>query len=180
MFFEADPAGQERMHRVHVLATMRLTRAALPGMIARRTGNIVNVSSVAAFYHNPRNVSYGATKAWMNSFTEGLAIALEAIGSPVKVQCLCPGFTYTEFHDVLKVDRRAIPQWLWMDPGKVVEASLKGLERHRLFVIPGWQYWLAARSQRWLPQRLRHALALRYGTLTRRPTSEENRGRPTR
>ncbi len=169
MFFEADPEGQLAMHRVHVLATMRLTRAALPGMVSRGLGAVVNVSSVAAFFHNPLNVSYCATKAWVNTFTEGVYIELKAIGSPVRAQCLCPGFTYTEFHDVLNIDRRAIPRPLWMPAGKVVEASLRALERNRLFVIPGWPYRLAVRAQHWLPQAARHAIALRYGTRSRTP-----------
>ena len=93
-FFETDRDGQDRMHRLHVLATLRLTHAALPGMIARRRGNIINVSSVAAFWETPGNASYCATKAWMNSFTEGLALELRAAGSPVKVQGTPLAFTY--------------------------------------------------------------------------------------
>jgi uncharacterized protein len=169
MFHEADPAGQEAMHRVHVMATMRLTRAALPGMVSRRTGAIVNVSSVAAFFHNPLNVSYCATKAWMNTFTEGVYIELKAIGSPVRAQCLCPGFTYSEFHDVLGVDRRAIPKSLWTPPEEVVDTSLRMLESNRLIVIPGWRYRLAVQVQQLLPQRVRHLIALRYGTRSRTP-----------
>src|SRR5690242_3832766 len=105
LFYEADPALQDAMHRLHVLATERLTRAALPGMIERRRGGIINVSSVAAFVQSPSNVSYCATKAWMNSFTEGLWIELRSIRSPVVVQALCPGYTWSEFHDVMQADR---------------------------------------------------------------------------
>src|SRR5580658_10650919 len=73
-FFEADARGQDQMHRVHVLATVRLTHAALAGMVKRARGGIINVSSVAGFWQAPGNVSYCATKCWMNSFTEGLAL----------------------------------------------------------------------------------------------------------
>jgi short-subunit dehydrogenase len=121
-FWQTDLAGQETMHRLHITATLRLTRAALEGMTARGRGSIINVSSVAAFAPSEGGVSYCATKAWMNRFTEGLAIELKAAGSPVHVQAVCPGFTVTEFHDVLGIDRRKIPSWLWMLPDEIVDA----------------------------------------------------------
>jgi len=154
-FHETDYARQVEMVNLHVLATMRLTRAVLPGMIRRGSGAIINVSSVAGFWRSGGNVSYCATKGWMNDFTEGLRIELDLLGSPVKVQALCPGFTYTEFHDVLGVDRNRVPRWLWMDADTVVEASLRGLESGRLFVIPGWQYRIGAALGELLPSSLR-------------------------
>ncbi|MCL6646347.1 MAG: SDR family oxidoreductase [Dehalococcoidia bacterium] len=154
-FHETDYARQVEMVNLHVLATMRLTRAVLPGMIRRGSGAVINVSSVAGFWRSGGNVSYCATKGWMNDFTEGLRIELDLLGSPVKVQALCPGFTYTEFHDVLGVDRNRVPRWLWMDAGEVVEASLRGLESGRLFVIPGWQYRIGAALGELLPFGLR-------------------------
>lgn len=154
-FHETDYARQVEMVNLHVLATMRLTRAVLPGMIRRGSGAVINVSSVAGFWRSGGNVSYCATKGWMNDFTEGLRIELDLLGSPVKVQALCPGFTYTEFHDVLGVDRNRVPRWLWMDAGEVVEASLRGLESGKLFVIPGWQYRIGAALGELLPFGLR-------------------------
>jgi hypothetical protein len=167
-FFETDLDGQDRMHRLHVLATLRLTHAALPGMIARGRGNIVNVSSVAAFWETPGNVSYSATKAWMNNFTEGLALELKAAGSPVKVQALCPGFTYTEFHDVMGVDRGVIPGPLWMPAEAVVEASLRGLERGRTIVVPGLAYKFLVLLSRSVPRRLKRAMVSVYAGRTGR------------
>src|SRR5579863_3629643 len=108
-FWEADIAGQARMHEVHVMATMRLTHAALAGMVPRGRGGVISVSSVAAFAQNPGNVSYCATKAWINNFTEGLDTELRKLNSPVRVQALCPGFTVTEFHETLGMDTKAIP-----------------------------------------------------------------------
>lgn len=139
-FFEIDAGSQRQMHRVHVLATMRLTHAALLNLVPRGSGGVINVSSVAAFGQSPQNVSYCATKRWINSFTEGLAIELSSKQSPVKVQALCPGFTYSEFHDTLGMDRGPIPRWLWMTADFVVEESLRGFDRGQLFVIPGWRY----------------------------------------
>lgn len=154
-FWEADIAGQEKMHRLHVIATLRLTHAALQNMVPRKKGAIINVSSVAAFAPSEGNVSYCATKAWMNSFTEGLDIELRGIRSPVRVQALCPGFTVTEFHDTLGVDRSKIPRFLWMKADDVVDASLRGLDRSQVIVIPGWKYKLTVGVMRHLPYAIR-------------------------
>ncbi len=143
-FFETDAEGQDAMHRLHVVATARLTHAALANLTPRAIAGtgVIQVSSVAAFASAPQNVSYCATKAWMNRFAEGLAIELGAWHSPVTVQALCPGYTLSEFHDVTGADRSAIPAGFWMTPDSVVEASLGGFAKRKLFVIPGWRYKL--------------------------------------
>jgi uncharacterized protein len=150
-FSDTDPLGQDRMHRVHVLATMRLTHAALANLMPRRTGGVINVSSVAAFGQALQSISYNATKAWINSFTEGLAMELAAQESPVKVQALCPGFTLSEFHDTVGVSRDPIPKSLWMTADFVVSESLRGFDRGQLIVIPGWRYKLVVAGLRTLP-----------------------------
>ena len=157
-FWEADLHGQEQMHRLHVMATMRLSHAALGGMVERGRGGVINVSSVAAFGQSDGNVSYCATKAWMNAFTLGLDVELRGAGSKVKVQALCPGFTVTEFHDVLGVDRASIPRFLWMRADDVVEASLRGLEKGDVVLIPGVKYKIAASFMRHIPLRLRRLI----------------------
>jgi short-subunit dehydrogenase len=139
-FWEADLHSQEQMHRLHVMAMMRLTHAALKAMVPRNRGGVINVSSVAAFAQTEGNVSYCATKAWANAFTQGLDIELHGIRSKVKVQALCPGFTFSEFHDALGVDRANIPGFLWLQADAVVEASLRGLDRGEAIVIPGAVY----------------------------------------
>ena len=155
-FWETDWAGQEDMYRLHVMATARLTRAALDGMTARGRGAIINVSSVAGFAQSPGSVSYNSTKAWMNSFTEGLDVELRSAGSPVQVQALCPGFTVTEFHETLGVDRGKIPAWLWMKADEVVATSLRALgQRGRVIVIPGWKYRTMVGILRHLPWAIR-------------------------
>lgn len=161
LYHETDFARQEAMLRVHVLATMRLTRAVLPGMIARGAGAVVNVSSVAGYWRSAQNVMYCSTKGWMNDFTEGLRLELDLLESPVVVQALCPGFTYSEFHDTLGVDRSAVAKGFWMRADFVVGESLKSLESGRVFVIPGWKYRLVARLAEWLPARGRMALERR-------------------
>ncbi len=162
-FFEIPVEGQLDMHRLHVLATVRLTHAALTVMVPRAKGAIINVASVAGFGTSPGSVSYCATKAWMNHFTEGLYLELKSAHSPVQVQALCPGFTHTEFHDVIGMDRRPIPARLWMRPEQIVDASLRGLARNQLYVIPGAIYKVLARAMGWVPMWLQRRLAMAYG-----------------
>jgi hypothetical protein len=141
LFWESDLEVQEQMHRLHVMATVRLSHAALRNMVARNAGGIINVASVAAFVQRAGSVSYGATKRWMTAFTEGLHLELKGIGSSVKVQALCPGFTYTEFHATLGMEQQSIaPPSLWLQPEFVVGESLKALQRGKPIVVPGWRY----------------------------------------
>jgi short-subunit dehydrogenase len=134
-FAELDPDGEEREIRLNVVALVRLARAALPGMLARRRGAIVNVSSMAAFQPAPYNATYGATKAYVNSFTEALGLEVEDGG--VRVQALCPGFTRTEFQERAGIDTSAIPAVAWMTADDVAAASLDGLERGGIVLVPG-------------------------------------------
>jgi short-subunit dehydrogenase len=166
LFFEANAEEQNAMHKLHVIATERLTRAALPGMVARRAGGVINVASVAAFIQGPGNISYCATKAWMVSFTEGLYMELRSIGSPVVVQALCPGYTYTEFHDVMGVDRTKImnPGW-WYSADYVVRESIRGLKRGKLLVVPGLRYRFLVALAKFVPRSLIIRTAARHRAL---------------
>jgi short-subunit dehydrogenase len=167
-FFEAGIGIQDTMHRLHVLATMRLMHAALRQMIPRNRGGVINVSSVAGFWESPGSASYSATKRWMNHFTESVYLELRGMGSAVKVQALCPGFTHTEFHDVMGWDRKGIPDLLWMNAEEVVEASLRGLDEGRLFVVPGRIYRVIVLLRSLLPRAVRHAGLLRYARSMKR------------
>ncbi len=154
-FYEAPVEEQAAMHRVHIDATLRLSHAALRSMVPRNAGSIINVASVAGFVRSPANVSYCATKSWINAFTEGLYLELRGAGSKVAVQSLCPGFTYTDFHDVMGVDRGQIAKWLWMNADDVVETSLAELGSGKLYVIPGWKYRLFVAVATKLPSAVR-------------------------
>lgn len=166
-FWNCPLDEQERMHKLHVMATVRLTHAALTNMVQRDFGAIVNVASVAAFVRSAGSASYCATKSWLTSFTEGLCLELKGAGSSVRVQALCPGFTYSEFHDRLAVDRRLLaPSAFWLTADEVVEASLAGLGERKLFVIPGWQYRLVVNVLSRMPTRMR--LAVEAATSRRR------------
>jgi short-subunit dehydrogenase len=109
-------------------------------MVRRNSGAIVNVASVAGFMRSPGNVSYCASKSWIVAFTEGVYLELRQIKSKVTVQALCPGFTYSEFQQVMGVEREIIPKWLWMSAEDVVEESLAGVDRGKLFVVPARKY----------------------------------------
>ena len=130
-------------------------------MMKRDLGAVINVASVAAFFRSIANVSYCATKGWMVDFSEALDLELKAAGSAVQVQALCPGFTYTEFHDTMRVSRDPIPKSLWMPADFVVEESLSGLERRKLYVIPGWRYKLLIAIGTRLPIAMKLAIQAR-------------------
>jgi short-subunit dehydrogenase len=151
-FATLDPDREEAEIRLNVVALMRLTRAALPGMIARGRGAIINVSSLAAFVPGPYDAAYGATKAFVNSFTEALHEELRGTG--VRVQALCPGFTHTEFQQRAGVNTARLPTWVWMTPEAVVEASLRALQRGQVVCVPGLGYRLLAMLIGAVPRRL--------------------------
>ena len=151
-FAELDPAGEEREVRLNVLAPLRLTRAALPGMIERGHGAIVNVSSLAGISPAPYTATYAASKAFLTSFTE--AVYEELRGSGVRVQALLPGFTRTEFQDRAGIDKSQIPSFAWLSPEAVVEASLASLARGEVICVPGAGYRVLSGLQRLAPRSL--------------------------
>jgi len=125
--------------QVQTLAAVRFCRAVLPGMIERRHGAIVNVSSISAFTPKPKDTTYGATKAYLAQFSEALASELALTG--VRVQALCPGFTLSEFHDDPQYApyrlKERIPRWMWMTADEVVKDSLGSLAEGQVVCIPG-------------------------------------------
>lgn len=160
LFWETSLESQEQMHRLHITATIRLSHAALRRMVSRDAGAIVNVASVSGFYPRAGSTSYGATKAWMIAFTEALRLELLSIRSAVKVQALSPGFTYTEFHDSMNVDRHSIAApSLWLQAENVVDESLRALTKGNPVVIPSWRYKAIVTLATKLPAPLRRAIA---------------------
>lgn len=148
-FAEADIGMNLAQISVHIVATARLIHAALPKMIEHGSGAIINVASIGAFFPEPGEATYCATKAYLSNFSQALHTEVEPAG--IKVQALCPGFTQTEFHDQPVYGpynvRSSIPNWFWMSPDEVVEQSLRALETNQAVCIPG------------LPNRLLVALA---------------------
>ena len=145
-----SPDAQDAMVRVHVVAVHRLTQAALPAMLQRRSGAVIMVSSVASFLTSAGNVNYCATKAYARIYAEGLA--LEAGPHGIYVQALCPGFTHTELHKRAGLPKRA-PAWMWYPVDRVVAASLRALQARRpTVVLYGWFYRLTTLILRFSPR----------------------------
>ena len=134
VFWEHSPDSLEAMIMVHNVAPVRFIRAALPRMLERDKGDIINVSSLGAYLNMVTLENYGATKAYLISFTESLHVAL--MGTGIRVQALTPGFTVTEFHSRLGADFTK-EQRTWMQPEEVVDESLRALGKGPVVCIPG-------------------------------------------
>jgi short-subunit dehydrogenase len=150
-FWEHSPDSLEAMIMVHVIAPVRFIRAALPRMLERHKGDIINVSSMGAYFNMVTVENYGATKAYVVSFTESLHVAL--MGTGIRVQALAPGFTVTEFHSRLGADFTK-DQRKWMRPEDVVDISLRALEKGRVVCIPGVKRRLIVKFASMLPRRV--------------------------
>jgi uncharacterized protein len=158
-FLEDTVENQLAMLTVHDAVTVRLTHAALPAMLKNRRGDIIIVSSVAAWVPSPVGIMYSPTKVFLNAFAESLHMRVRSSG--VRVQALCPGFTNTDFHEKIglpdseKKHRFLMP---WMSADFVVRKSLRALEKGKVIYIPGLRYkflcWLAG----YIPRRLYYRL----------------------
>lgn len=134
-FVRGEAADHLAMVRVHIEAPVRLTKAALPGLIARGRGAVINLASIAAF--SPfSGAMYSGTKAFLVMFSENLQGELR--GKGVTVQALCPGMTHTEFHAVAGINKAVVPGPFWMTAEDVVRISLKRLGRGTI-CVPGWK-----------------------------------------
>jgi len=136
-FSDQKIQAQRDMVGLHIDATITLCRAAVPFMRERGGGHIINVSSIGAFLPSRGLAVYGATKAFLNFFSQSLQ--LELAGTGIEVQALCPGYTHTEFHAEIEqtgFDKSRIPADMWMDADAVVAASLAALGSATVLVVP--------------------------------------------
>lgn len=133
-FHTLDVEREEQMIRLNVTALMRLTHAALPGMLERGRGGIINVSSVGGFQPVANNATYSATKAFVTSFTQ--AIHEEVRRKGVSVVCLAPGFTRTEFQERGGF-RQDGPGVLWQTADEVADVALAALDKNKALAVPG-------------------------------------------
>jgi short-subunit dehydrogenase len=142
-FVELDPDQAEELINLKILAITRLTRAALPGMIARGRGSIINVSSRLAFSgplgsgRLPKRAVYAGANAFINTFSQLVQSELEGTG--VQVQTLCPGLIATEFHSHVGADTSRFPAAIVMEPDELVSASLAGLKLGEVICVPAME-----------------------------------------
>ena len=156
-FAELDAKRQRQMIDLNVGALMDLCRAVAPEMIARKSGAILNVASTAAFQPGPKMAVYFATKAFVLSFTEALHEELKPHG--VKVSCLCPGPTRTEFGEVAGFKGSGAFDKVGMESLPVVVAGLRGLDQNRAVVVPGLVNKVGAASTRFVPRSIVRKIA---------------------
>lgn len=134
-FVDQDPDTETAMIDVNVRAVHRLAHAAGTAMADRGGGGILNVSSTAGFAPSPKSATYGATKAFVTSFSEALAVELGPQG--VVVSCLCPGLTRTEFQEKADYRPGALPKFFWQTADEVAASGLDAIAAKRTRVIPG-------------------------------------------
>jgi short-subunit dehydrogenase len=136
-FLQATEADLIRQLELNAVAVMVLTHAALPGMLTRGHGGVINVASTAGLVPG-RGSTYGASKSFVVSLSEALAMSLRGTG--VRVQALCPGFVRTEFHQRANIDMSRTPSWAYVDDDYLVRTSMADLRANRPLSIPGLLY----------------------------------------
>jgi len=146
-FVGGEIEAEQYLLDVLVTAVMRITHAAMPGMIARDRGGVINVSSIAGWMSSG---TYSSAKAWVTSFSEALATRHK--DSNVHVMALCPGYTRTEFHSRANMETQTIPNWMWLDVDAVVAKSLKDFQNGKVISVPGMQYKFLSLIAQYLPR----------------------------
>lgn len=139
-FFNTSWADQADFLQVLLTTPVELTHKVLPGMVERDFGRIINVASLAGYTPGSNgHTLYAPVKAAMIKFSESVNAEAKAAGHNIRACALCPGFTYTEFHDVNGTRERTkdMPEWLWMQAEPVVEAGIDAVERGHPVVVPG-------------------------------------------
>jgi short-subunit dehydrogenase len=156
-FAELDANRLRQMIDLNVGALTDLCRGVTPGMIERKSGAILNLASTAAFQPGPKMAVYFATKAFVLSLSEALHEELKPHG--IKVSCLCPGPTRTEFGDVAGFGGNGLFDRVAMNAAQVVETGLRGLESNQAVVVAGWMNKIGAASTRFAPRSIVRKIA---------------------
>lgn len=149
-FADQDPEAVRAIFEVNVAALFDLTRRALPAMIARGSGQVLQISSVLGFVGLPYSAAYVASKHAVNGLVKSLRYELRGTG--VRVWAACPGRTESEFARVALADPGATGPLPTGEPtAKVVRAIVRGLDGRATFLLPTWQAWWAVALAHWLP-----------------------------
>ena len=164
-FVNTDTKTLLDMLTVNMQALVHLTRLFLPGMISRRKGAILNVGSLAGFLPGPHMAAYYASKAFVNSFSEALAVELEGTGVTVTVSC--PGPTETEFGKVAGSDSRRVTKRRSMPPAVVAQQAYHAMQHGKVIAIPGFANQLVYHILRFIPRVITRRLTGRLNRMTK-------------
>jgi short-subunit dehydrogenase len=163
-------ADQQAFLQVMLTGPCELAHRVLPGMLARRFGRIVNVASLAGLIPGSAgHTLYGPTKSFMVKFSQGLHLEGQPHG--VHVTALCPGFTYSEFHDVNGTRGQvsaATPPWLWLGSDEVAAAGYEAVEANRAVCVPGAPNKAIAAISKLIPDEWALALMASQGSRFRK------------
>ena len=173
-FVDLPVDHEEALLRIHVVAVLRLTHAALRGMVARGHGGVINVSSISGVQAIPYWATYSAAKAFMTRFSK--AVHEEVRDRGVTVLALQPGFTRTEFHDHADFARSTVPGPFWRSADMVVDAALADAARGRSECIPGLSYRALAVAARFSPWAITRRLARSAASLAARDQGKDDAG----
>ncbi|HLO57371.1 MAG TPA: SDR family oxidoreductase [Bacteroidales bacterium] len=167
MFSREDPARISRMVNLNILALTELTRLFLPGMIERREGKVLNVSSLAAFLPGPYMAVYYASKAYVKSFSE--AINSELKGTGVMITAVCPGLTKTGFQQEVGSEKsNASRLGMMATSASVAEAAYKALMEGKEIVVPGIINLSIAKASGIIPTRFKTRVIRKMQELNRK------------
>jgi short-subunit dehydrogenase len=161
-FWELPVDAELAMIHLNVLALVQLTHAALGPMVERNTGGVINVSSLGAYQPVPFNATYGATKAFVSSFTN--AVREELRGTNVRLMVVAPGFTRTEFQET-SFEPRALPEFVWQSADEVASTAMRAYDRGRTVCITGAMNVVAAAASSVMPAVVMRRVS---GAVTRR------------
>ena len=162
-FSASDLVAEQQMFDVLVRTPMRLMHTIIPGMKARKSGTIINVSSVASWIAGG---TYSASKSYLTVLSESIHTELESTN--IKVMALCPGFTHTEFHQRGKMKMSSLPEFMWLDADDVVKKAWSDSQAGKAISVPGWQYLLLSTFARFFPRPIVRKLGLNIRARQRR------------
>ena len=160
-FVRQDVDHHERIVRLNVLAPVRLAAAALPRMVERGRGGIINVSSIAGVQPVPYLATYASSKAFVATLSQSLHEEVRHLG--VTVVALLPGEVRTEFHEANALDRGSVPEAAWLSPEEVAKAGLEALASGRAVSVPGLGYRVLVTISRLAPWGLNRKVAAAVG-----------------
>ena len=171
-FFSTSWKDQAAFLQVLYTAPIELTHRLLPGMAARRFGRIINVASLAGYAPGSAgHTLYASVKSGLIKFSESIEAECAALGhTDIHCTALCPGFTWSEFHDVngTREATKQMPQWLWMEAQPVVAAGIEAVNRGQPVVVPGAPNKILATLTRILPESVSRAMVRSQSSRYRR------------